>query len=133
MRKFVIPIVAVTAALAIAAPASAQYRAPAYNYQPYDYGRGFEGHRFARQMNERVMRIRRDIRDMRDRRILSGREARSLEIEAANLQQRIYFASRNGIQPREARGLEEGIRRLEYRVHREATDFNNRPGGYRRY
>jgi hypothetical protein len=59
-------------------------------------------------------------------------EGRALEAEAANLQRRIFFASRNGIQPGEARGLENGIRRLEYRVQREASDFNNRPG-YRRY
>jgi hypothetical protein len=43
------------------------------------------------------------------------------------------MASRNGIQPYEARRVENQIRRLEYRIHREATDFNNRPGGRRHY
>lgn len=132
MRKYLIPIVAAASTLAVAAPASAQYAPPVYRYQPYNYGNGFEGHRFAAEMNNRVQRIRHDIRAMQARRILGFGEARALESEAANLQRRIFFASRNGIQPGEARRLENGIRRLEYRVQREATDFNNRPG-YRRY
>ena len=134
MRKFLIPIIAAASALAVAAPAmaQAQWAPPRYNYQPYDYGRGYNYHRFAGDMNNRVERVRRDIRDMQQRRILSWREARSLENQAANLQQRIFRASRNGIQPGEARSLENQIRNLEYRVSREASDWNNRPG-YRRY
>jgi hypothetical protein len=132
MRKFVIPIVAAASALAVAAPAAAQWRPPVYNYQPYNYGRGFEGRGFARAMERRVQRIRRDIRDLQARHILSWREAQSLEYQSGNIQNRIYRASRNGIQPGEARRLEGQIRGLEYRISREATDYNNRPGG-RRY
>jgi len=132
MRKYLIPIVAAASALTIAAPASAQYAPPVYRYQPYNFGNGFEGHRFAAEMNNRVQRVRQDIREMERHRILSFSEGRSLEAQAVNLQRRIFFASRNGIQPGEARALENGIRRLEFRVQREATDFNNRPG-YRRY
>ena len=134
MRKFLIPIVAAASALAAAAPATAQaqWMPPRYNYQPYNYGRGFEYHRFASDMNARVGRIRRDIRDMEERRILSPWEGRSLEYQAADIQRAIYRDSRNGIQPGEARRLENRIRQLEYRVSREATDYNNRPG-YRRY
>ena len=132
MRKYLIPIAAAASALAVAAPASAQFAPPVYRYHPYNYGNGFEGHRFAAEMNNRVQRVRQDIRQMERRRILSFSEGRALEGEAANLQRRIFFASRNGIQPGEARGLENAIRRLEYRVQREATDFNNRPG-YRRH
>ncbi len=129
MRKFLVPIVAAASTLAIAAPTSAQaWRPPVYNYQPYNYGRGFVGHEFARSMQGRVDRIRRDIRQMQYHRILSPREAQSLEWQASNLQGRIYRASRNGIQPGEARRLENQIRRLEYRVSREATDWNRRPG-----
>ena len=126
MRKYLIPFVAAASAVAVAAPASAQW-APVYHYQPYNYGRGFQHHAFARSMEVRVQRIRHDIRVMQSRRMLSWREARSLERQAANLQRRIYFASRNGIQPGEARRLENQIRNLEYRVQREATDWNNRP------
>jgi hypothetical protein len=132
MRKFLVPIVAAASALVVAAPASAQWAPPRYNYQPYNYGHGFSYHRFAGDMNARVDRIRRDIRTMQQRRILSWQETRSLETQASNLQRRIYNASRNGIQPGEARRLENQIRNLEYRVSREATDWNNRPGR-RRY
>lgn len=133
MRKFLVPIVAAASMLAIAAPASAQaWAPPVYNYHPYNYGRGFIGRNFARSMEVRVQRIRRDIRQMEYRRILSRSETRALENQAANLQSRIYRASRNGIQPGEAQRLENQIRRLEYRVSREATDWNNRPG-HRRY
>ena len=127
MRKFLIPIVATASALAVAAPATAQWAPPVYHYQPYNYGHGFSSHRFARSMQVRVQRIRADIRVMQARRILSRMEARSLERQAANLQSRIFRASRNGIQLNEARRLENQIRNLEFRVQREATDWNNRP------
>lgn len=127
MRKFLIPIIAAASTLAIAAPASAQYAPPVYRYQPYNYGHGFSGHNFARSMEARVQRIRGDIRRMEQRRILSPREARSLDNQASNIQRRIFRASRNGIQPGEARRLENQIRNLEYRVSREARDWNDRP------
>jgi TolA-binding protein len=127
MRKFLIPIVATASALAVAAPATAQWAPPVYHYQPYNYGHGFSYHAFARSMQVRVQRIRADIRVMQARRILSRMEARSLERQAANLQTRIFRASRNGIQLNEARRLENQIRNLEFRVQREARDWNNRP------
>jgi hypothetical protein len=133
MRKFLIPIVAAASALAVAAPASAQWAPPVYRYQPYNFGYGFSGINFARSMETRVQRIRGDIRAMEMRRILGPGEARALDNEARQLQRRIFRASRNGIQPYEARRVENQIRRLEYRVQREATDWNNRPGRYRRY
>ena len=128
MRKFLIPFVAAASVLAIAAPASAQYAPPVGRYPGYNQGYAFDG----RGLQIRVERIREQIRRLEARRILSFREGRSLERQAANLQRRIFMASRNGIQPGEARRLNEEVRRLEYRVQREATDFNNRPG-YRRY
>lgn len=133
MRKFLIPIVAAASALTIAAPASAQWAPPVYRYQPYSYGYGFSGIRFAQAMEARVARIRHDIRAMEIRRILSPWEARSLDNQARNLQRRIWRASHNGIQPGEARRLENRIRNLEFRVQREATDWNNRPGHHHRY
>lgn len=127
MRKFLIPIVAGLSVAAVAAPASAQWAPPVYRYQPYDYANAFNGRRFAASMEQRVQRIRGDIRDLQARRVLSWQEARSLQNQAANLQRRIFFASRNGIQPGEARGLENQIRNLEFRIQREANDWNNRP------
>jgi len=126
MRKFLIPIVAGVSVVAMAAPASAQYARPVDRYHRYD-PRAFDG----RGLQVRVDRIREQIRNLEARRILSFREGRSLERQAANLQGRVYRASRNGIQPGEARRLTDDIQRLEYRVRREASDFNNRPN--RRY
>jgi hypothetical protein len=133
MRKLFIPIVAAASTLAFAAPASAQWAPPVYHYQPYNYGHGYNGFRFAGAMQARVERIRNDIRALQERRILSWREARSLDNEARSIQRRIWRASRNGIQPGEARNVERRIRNLEWRVQREARDWNNRPGHYRRY
>src|SRR5512144_917136 len=110
MRKFLIPIVAASA-LAVAAPASAQWAPPVYRYAPYNFGYGFNGFNFARAMETRVAHIRGDIRAMEVRRVLSWREARSLDRQAANLQERIARASRFGVSPGEARGMENGIRR----------------------
>lgn len=126
MRKIFISLAAAASALTVAAPASAQWAPPVYQYQPYNYVR-FNNVRFARSMEVRVQRIRNDVRAMEYRRILSRGEARSLERQAAGIQRRIYRASRNGIGPYEARNLEQQIRNLEFRVQREATDWNNRP------
>jgi hypothetical protein len=133
MRKFLIPIVAAASALTIAAPAAAQWAPPVYRYAPYNYSYGFNGYSFAHSMMSRVQRIRGDIRALVVRRIVSRREARALDNDARSVERRIYRASRNGIQPGEARNVENRIRRLEYRIQREATDWNNRPGHYRRY
>src|SRR5215213_478633 len=97
MRKFVFSIAAAASTLALAAPASAQWAPPVYDYTPYNFGVGFSGIRFARAMETRVQRIRVDIRSMAARRILSRAEARSLDVQAANLQRRIFRATRNGI------------------------------------
>jgi len=133
MIKFLIPFTAAASALAISAPVSAQaWAPPVYHYTPYNYGNGFSFHAFSRTMEQRVQRVRNDIRGMQSRRILSWQEARSLDNQARNLQRRIWRASRDGIQPGEARRFENQLRNLEFRVQREATDWNNRPGR-RRY
>jgi hypothetical protein len=133
MRKFLISIAAAASTLAIAAPASAQWAPPVYRYQPYNYGYGYNGFNFARSMEGRVQRIRGDIHNLQMRRILGWREARELDNEARSIQRKIFRSSHNGIQPGEARKVESRIRSLEYRISREASDWNNRPGRYRRY
>lgn len=137
MRKFLIPIVAAGSALAFAPPAAAQYvqwAPPVYQYNPYNFGYGFNGINFARSMESRVQRVRMDIRVMRDRRVLSRGEARSLDNQARRLQDRIFRASRFGINAYEARSLENQIFNLQRRVAREANDWDRRYGRhYRRY
>ncbi len=131
MRKLLIPIIAAASTLAVAAPASAQW-APSPNHeQHHDHDRDFDSARGA--MQTRVERIRTQIRRMREHRMLSWREARSLDNEAQWIQRRIWMASRNGIQPGEERNLERRIHNLEWRVQREAGDRNDHPGHDRRY
>ena len=133
MRKFLIPIVAVASALTVAAPASAQWAPPVYQYNPYNYGTAFSGINFARSMQDRVQRIRTDIRVMQQRRVLSWNEARNLDMQAQNLQRRIFRASRFGVGPGEARSLENQIFNLQRRVARQANDWNRRYGRNVRY
>ena len=133
MRKMLVPLIAAVSALTFAAPASAQWVPPIYHDAPYNFGYGFSGIRFARVMEARVARIRADIRAMEVRRILSWREARALDRQAIALQRQIVRVSRFRVTVGEARGIENGIRRLEHRVAREATDWNHRPGRYRRF
>lgn len=145
MRKYLLPLAAAGSLLAIATPASAQYAQvqygqrwapPVYNYQPYNYANRFNGMNFASNMHQRVARIRNDIHVMQSRRVLSWSEARNLDAQAVNLQRRIDRVSRYGIRPNEARSVENGIRKLEWRISREANDWNRRygnRGGYRRY
>ncbi len=140
MRRVLISLAAAVSVAAVAAPATAQphgnltpYGGAVYNYSPYNFGRGYNGYAFVQQMQSRVQRIRYDIRNMQMRRILSVREARSLDKEARAIERRIYRAPRNGIRVSEARGIENRIRKLEIRVSREARDWNGRAGHYRRY
>lgn len=138
MRNILLPLVAATSAVVIAAPASAQNYGnlapynPTYNYSPYNYGYGYSGHAFVQQMQARVQRIRSDIRNMQMRRMLSAREARNLDNQAIAIQRRIARAPSGGIRPQEARGIENRIRNLEIRVQRQAWDWNSRYGRHRR-
>lgn len=141
MRKVMILLTAAGAAVAASAPASAQYYPqpayPAQYGQPYGYGQNswlfnFRDQRYARMMQDRVQRIRYDIRQMASMRLLSRSEFRSLDSDARNLERRIWNASRYGIDHNEARSIDRRIYRLERRVMREANDWNRRAGA-RRY
>ena len=137
MRKFLIPIVAAASALAVAAPASAQHvrwAPPVVPVQSVQLRQRLQlCTTFANSMQQRVERIRTDIRVMQQRRVLSWNEARNLDMQAQNLQRRIFRASRNGIRPGEARSLENQIFNLQRRVAREANDWDRRYGHHRRY
>ena len=153
MRKVTLTLAAAGAAIAFAAPASAQYypaptygygqagygyQQPGYGYQQPGYGNqgnwlfNFRDQRYVRMMQDRVQRIRHDIRQMGAMRILSYSEVRELDREARQVQDRIYRYARFGIGHSEARKIDRRVRRLEMRVMREANDWNRRPGS-RRY
>ena len=83
-------------------------------------------------MQQRVERVRRDIRVLQQRRILSWSEARNLEQQAAT-SSATSSGGRATASSRTTRGRSRRqIRNLEFRVQREARDWNNRPGR-RRY
>lgn len=150
MRNMTLTLAAAGAAIAFAAPASAQYypaphypayqpgyQQPGYGYQQPGYGYNnwlfnFRDQRYARMMQDRVQRIRHDIRQMGAYRILSPREVRDLDREARQVQDRIARYARFGVSNSEARRIDQRVRRLEERVMREANDWNRRPG-VRRY
>ncbi|MEO7602724.1 MAG: hypothetical protein ABIS39_05610 [Sphingomicrobium sp.] len=151
MRRVTMTLVAAGAAIAFAAPASAQYypaptygqagygyQQPGYGYQQPGYANqgnwlfNFRDQRYVRMMQDRVQRIRHDIRQMGAMRILSYREVRDLDRDARLIQDRINRYARFGVGPNEARKIDNRVRRLEMRVMREANDWNRRPGT-RRY
>lgn len=142
MRSITMTLAAAGAAVAFASTAAAQvYPAPTYQQPRYGQQQGypvnnwlfnFRDQRYARMMQERVQRIRYDIRQMSAARILSRSEARALDQEARRIQNRIYRYARVGVSYSEARRIDNQVRRLELRVIREANDWNRRPG-VRRY
>ena len=123
MRKFVIAAALAASTLAAAAPAAAQYypQGNAYGYNNA-YGQ-------VRRLDARIDALQRQIRNLDRQNILSNREADRLRTESRNLEQRLRYASRNGLNGREIYNVERGIQRLEVRIQREARD-GNRYGNY---
>lgn len=134
MRKFVIAAALAASALTAAAPAAAQYYPP--QPQGYGYGYGYNnnwGH--VRRLQARVDQLQRQIRHLDSRNILSEREAARLRNDSREIEQRLRYAARNGLNGQEAYGIERRIQRLETRIHREARDGNryNNYGGRNYY
>ncbi len=130
MRKFLVSAALVTATLAAAVPASAQWSRPVPQGNAY----GYENYGQARRLEVRVMQLRRQIAQLDRRNILSNREARRLDAEARNLTIRVRQLAYNGIDRRERYAVERQIANLEQRIRYEARDGNRRPGndGYGR-
>ena len=124
MRKFLISTALLASTLAVAAPAAAQWAQPV----PQGYAYGYDNHGQARRLEVRVAQIRREIQQLDRRDILSNREARRLDEQARNLQQRVRYIGQNGIDRRERYAVERQIAQLEQRIQREASDGNRRTG-----
>ena len=121
MRKFLISAAIVTATVAAAAPASAQWA------RPHGNAYGDNNHGQVQRLEARVDQIRRQIRQLDRRNILSERESRRLAEEARDLDRRIDALARNGFSGRDRFDVERRIARLEYRLRR---DVNDGRGGY---
>lgn len=103
MRKFLLPLAAVGATLAVATPASAQYYG-----QPYGYEHGY-GYGNAGDLQQRIYNVLRGLDGVR----YPARE--QLRAEAISLDRQLRYAARNGLNPYEARAFDVRIGRLEQR------------------
>lgn len=123
MRKFIISAALAASALTAAAPAAAQWYPQGNAYGYNNYGQ-------VRRLDARIDQLQRQINQLDRRDILSEREASRLRGESRNLEQRLRYASRNGLNSREIYSVERGIRNLEFRIQREARDGNGWRNGY---
>jgi len=121
MRKFVLSLVAAASALAVAAPASAQYY-PAPQQQPYGYAQpygnayGYNNFGHVRALQVRIDRIQRQINRLDNRDRIGEREARRLREQSRNIERRLRAASRRGLNGFEANDSQRRIAFLEQRV-----------------
>jgi hypothetical protein len=128
MRKFLISTALAASTLVAAAPAAAQYYPQGNAYGYNNYGQ-------ARRLQVRIDQLQRQISQLDSRNILSEREASRLRSDSRQLEQRLRYSARNGLNGREGYEIERGIQRLEYRIQREARDgnrygYNGRNGYY---
>jgi opacity protein-like surface antigen len=122
MRKVLISAAAAVSALAFAAPAAAQWApAPPYGNAYGNYGQ-------VRALQVRIDRVQQQINRLDNRNILSGREANRLRGESRQVEQRLRYSARYGLNQREFANIDGQIRRLEGNVWREANDRDGRVG-----
>ena len=117
MRKFLISAALAATTLVAAAPAAAQYN-------PQGYAYGYDNRGQARRLQVRIDQLQRQINHLDSRNILSEREAGRLRNESRDLERRLRYSARNGLNGQERYGIERGIQRLEVRIQREARDGN---------
>lgn len=132
MRKIVLSIAAAGAALAAASPAAAQYYPQPQPYG-YGYGNGFGG-RFgeARELHARIDRIEQQIGWLESNGRLGDWRANGLRREAHELERRLGWEARDGLNPYEARDIQFRISRLEQQVRYSASYGYGRNGDDRR-
>ena len=123
MRKFVLSLAAAASALAVAAPAAAQYY-PAPPVQGY----GYNNLGTFRALQARVDNVERQINrlDRRDR--IGNREADRLRREANRIENRLHKAARYGLNPYESNDIHRRIAVLEQRVNFAASNGWSRYG-----
>ena len=129
MRKFIITAALATATIVAAAPASAQWARPVPQGNAY----GYDNHGQVRRLEARVDQIRRQIRQLDRRNIITNREAARLGEEARDLDRRINALTRNGFSGRDRMEIERRIARLEMRLRRDVNDgrgYNQDGRGY---
>ena len=121
MRKIIFSVAAVASALAVAAPASAQYY-PAPQGPVHGYGHNNYGH--FRNLQIRIDQLQRQINHLDRRNIIRDHEAERLRDHSREIERQLRYSARNGLSPWEANAIERRIARLEQRIHRDANDGN---------
>ena len=118
MQKALVALATAASTLVLAAPASAQW-------YPQPRGYGYESnYGAARAMKARVDRIQRDIRHLAQRRMISRKEYRNLSEDSRDLERRILRNARDGrgFTQREAYETQRRIARLEQKIARDMRD-----------
>jgi hypothetical protein len=128
MRKIVLGLAAAGTALMFAAPASAQYYP-----QRYGNGYGYNGYGYGnfgqvRALQARIDAVERQIRFLDRRDVVRDDRADRLRDEANNIERRLHWAARNGLNPYEANDINARIARLEQRVQFAASHRYGRYG-----
>jgi hypothetical protein len=119
MRKVVLALIAAGSALAVAAPASAQY----YPQPAYGYGNGYGGWGQVRSLQARIDNVERQIRMFDRRDMVRDDRADRLREEANDIESRLHRVSRNGLNPYEANQISYRIGRLEQRVQYAVANY----------
>ena len=158
MRKFLIPIAAAASALAIAAPASAQfYGSPGYGYSGYGYnaynGYGYNGYRggydnyrggydsgrLVALNRQRMARIHIEIDSLARSGAIGPGEAASLNQQASRFDQELNWLSRGGLSGNEAARFDAEVASLGQQIRARSGygygysygyDSGNGYGGY---
>jgi Spy/CpxP family protein refolding chaperone len=122
MRKFLISAALLTATMAVATPAAAQYGGQDYG-RGYGYGHGeFRGGGIQRELAE----IRQQIRIGFDRGFLTRGEAERLSRDADHVERRLQRRSWDGLSFREREDLQRRIAELRQRLRFESADRDRR-------
>ena len=123
MRKFLVSAALVTATLAAAAPASAQWARPQGNAYGYYNNQGDP--RLAGAYAARINRLHQQVHRLGQNGRLSRSEFLRLNREIDVLENRVSRASYRGLNRQEAYRIERDIARLERNIYREARDGGN--------
>ena len=128
MKKVLLTAAAALTAIAAATPAAAQGYYGGYPQAPYGNAYGYNNYGQVRAMQARVDAVQRHIANLDRRRIVTNREARNLQSQARNIEQRLRRHAYGGLSYGEMRDVETRLRNLEWKVQRDARDGHGRYG-----
>jgi hypothetical protein len=117
----ILALAVAASALAMGAPAAAQWYPPAYGFAG-NYG-------YVRSLQARIDQLQYQIRRLDRFNAISEREARRLREQSREIERRLRYSARHGLHPNEAYAIQRRIAILEQRIAY-AANYGNR---YYRY